>query len=209
MEKQIAIAALERLKDGTSGIVAATISDCQRVIGDLPDATGWIPVTERLPKCGERVLATDGGFVGEFYINKCGQWQRYNVNDYSLLMALDVLFLDSHAGTAEGGCLMQRCSEKAFAMCPTRHLCGSIEDAAFTDHSECAVFNKSVEDKPMTLADKIRHMDDSDLAELLVKYFLGGVTAMTDRETEADVKDVLVDVMLGFIQQPSEGGVGP
>lgn len=52
----------------------------------------WIPVTERLPKCGERVLATDGGFVGEFYINKCGQWQRYNVNDYSLLMALDILF---------------------------------------------------------------------------------------------------------------------
>lgn len=52
----------------------------------------WIPVTERLPECGKRVLATDGGFVGEFYINKRGQWQRYNVNDYSLLMALDILF---------------------------------------------------------------------------------------------------------------------
>ena len=52
----------------------------------------WIPVKERLPKCGERVLATDGGFVGEFYINKRGQWQRYNVNDSSLLMALDILF---------------------------------------------------------------------------------------------------------------------
>lgn len=52
----------------------------------------WIPVTERLPKRGELVLATDGGFVSEFYINKRGQWQRYNVNDYSLLMALDILF---------------------------------------------------------------------------------------------------------------------
>ena len=52
----------------------------------------WIPVTERLPEPGERVLATDGGFVGEFYINKRGQWKRYNVNDYSLLMALDILF---------------------------------------------------------------------------------------------------------------------
>lgn len=52
----------------------------------------WIPVEERLPKCGERVLATDGGFVGEFYINKRGQWKRYNVNDYSLLMALDILW---------------------------------------------------------------------------------------------------------------------
>ncbi|MGM9629006.1 MAG: DUF551 domain-containing protein [Faecousia sp.] len=52
----------------------------------------WIPVTERFPECGKRVLATDGGFVGEFYINKRGQWKRYNVNDYSLLMALDILF---------------------------------------------------------------------------------------------------------------------
>lgn len=53
---------------------------------------GWIPVKDSLPKCGERVLATDGGFVGEFYINKRGQWQRYNVNNYSLLMELDILW---------------------------------------------------------------------------------------------------------------------
>lgn len=64
MEKQIAIAALERLKDGTSGIVAATISDCQRVIGDLPDATGWIPVTERLPEESCNCLVyTVGGYI--------------------------------------------------------------------------------------------------------------------------------------------------
>ena len=52
----------------------------------------WIPVTERLPEPGERVLATDGGFVCELYVNSRGQWQRYNVNDYSLLMALDILW---------------------------------------------------------------------------------------------------------------------
>ena len=52
----------------------------------------WIPATERLPEPGERVLATDGGFVGEFYVNSRGQWQRYNVNDHSLLMALDILW---------------------------------------------------------------------------------------------------------------------
>ena len=52
----------------------------------------WIPVTERLPEPGERVLATDGGFVGELYVNSRGQWQRYNVNDHSLLMALDILW---------------------------------------------------------------------------------------------------------------------
>ena len=52
----------------------------------------WIPVEERLPEPGERVLATDCGFVGEFYINKRGKWQRYNVNCAELLMALDILY---------------------------------------------------------------------------------------------------------------------
>ena len=52
----------------------------------------WIPVTERMPEPGKRVLATDGGFVGELYVNRRGKWQRYNVNDHSLLMALDILW---------------------------------------------------------------------------------------------------------------------
>ena len=52
----------------------------------------WISVKDRLPEQGERVLATDGGFVGELYVNSRCQWQRYNVNDHSLLMALDILW---------------------------------------------------------------------------------------------------------------------
>ena len=76
-------ASLERYKEALSMAISALREREQR---------RWIPVTERLPKRGELVLATDGGFVGEFYINKRGQWQRYNVNDYSLLMALDILF---------------------------------------------------------------------------------------------------------------------
>lgn len=55
-------------------------------------AQQWISVTERLPEQGERVLATDGEFVGELYVNSRGQWKRYNVNDQSLLMALDILW---------------------------------------------------------------------------------------------------------------------
>ena len=55
-------------------------------------AQQWISVTERLPEQGERVLATDGGLVGELYVNSRGQWKRYNVNDHSLLMALDILW---------------------------------------------------------------------------------------------------------------------
>ena len=39
---------------------------------------------------------------------------------------------------------MQRCSEKAYASCPARHLCGPIEDAVFSDDSACAVYNAEV-----------------------------------------------------------------
>ena len=52
----------------------------------------WVSVYDRLPEPGERVLATDCGFVGEFYINERGKWQRYNVNCSELLMALDILY---------------------------------------------------------------------------------------------------------------------
>lgn len=59
---------------------------------NLTPPNEWVSVEERLPEPGERVLATDCGFVGEFYINERGQWQRYNVNCHALLMALDILY---------------------------------------------------------------------------------------------------------------------
>ena len=65
------------------------------LVENLPTLTPpneWVSVDERLPEPGERVLATDCGFVGEFYINKRGKWQRYNVNCSELLMALDILY---------------------------------------------------------------------------------------------------------------------
>ena len=83
--------------NGFSGKTAAVqaVSDaCVLAVAALreQEERRWIPVTERLPEPGERVLATDGGFVGELYINSFGQWQRYNVNHHSLLMALDILW---------------------------------------------------------------------------------------------------------------------
>lgn len=68
---------------------------------------------------------------------------------------------------------MQRCSEKAFAMCPYRKFCGTIENATFTDNSECAACNRSVEDKPMTNADRIRAMSDEELAGFLMSCDAG------------------------------------
>ena len=39
---------------------------------------------------------------------------------------------------------MQRCSKKAYAICPGREACGPIEDAVFLDGSHCQIFNDSI-----------------------------------------------------------------
>ena len=70
---------------------------------------------------------------------------------------------------------MQRCSKKAFAMCPNRKFCGTAEDAEFADDSECAEFNRAVENKPMTNADRIRAMSDEELAGFLMKLMHNNV----------------------------------
>ena len=36
----------------------------------------WIPVTERLPRCGERVLVTDGTAVFEVHLSISHKWVR-------------------------------------------------------------------------------------------------------------------------------------
>ena len=69
--------------------------NCTFTLAPAPTLTPpneWVSVEDRLPEPVERVLATDCGFVGEFYINKRGKWQRYNVNCSELLMALDILY---------------------------------------------------------------------------------------------------------------------
>ena len=67
---------------------------------------------------------------------------------------------------------MLRCSPEAFAKCPTRHICGKIEDATFTEGSECDLFNQSVMNKPMTNADRIRAMSDGELEVFLIDVCL-------------------------------------
>ena len=62
---------------------------------------------------------------------------------------------------------MLKCSAKAFAMCPTRHLCAG--DATYCEGSECDKFNQSVEFAPLTNADRIRSMNDTELAEFLMR----------------------------------------
>ena len=69
-----------------------SILEWAQTLPALTPPNEWVSVYDRLPEPGERVLATDCGFVGEFYINKRGKWQRYNVNCSELLMALDILY---------------------------------------------------------------------------------------------------------------------
>lgn len=64
---------------------------------------------------------------------------------------------------------MMKCDPKAFAKCPTRHLCGTPEDATFEAGSDCDKFNQQILFQPMTNADRIRAMSDEELA----KHFSG------------------------------------
>ena len=81
----------EAIKDAPL-YIQATVDQYIDEAPTLTPPNEWVSVEERLPEPGERVLATDCGFVGEFYINKRGKWQRYNVNCFELLMALDILY---------------------------------------------------------------------------------------------------------------------
>ena len=56
------------------------VDRCKRYADEvmaLREKYRWIPVTERLPAAGERVLAArDGLFVGEAYLSESGVWRR-------------------------------------------------------------------------------------------------------------------------------------
>lgn len=60
----------------------------QKIMMDAADAIEelqaaapkWISVEERLPKFGERVLVSNGGFVCESFLSQSGRWQRGGVD---------------------------------------------------------------------------------------------------------------------------------
>lgn len=62
---------------------------------------------------------------------------------------------------------MPRCDPRAFARCPYNKTCAPIEEATFTEGSDCDQFNQRVLRTPVTNADKIRGMSDRELATFL------------------------------------------
>lgn len=62
---------------------------------------------------------------------------------------------------------MMKCDPRAFARCPYNRTCVSVEMAEFTEGSDCHRFNNKVLDVPPTNGDRIRGMNDRDLAVFL------------------------------------------
>lgn len=95
---------------------------------------------------------------------------------------------------------MLRCSKEAFAQCPTSHLCGSREDATFTEGSECDKFNQEVASHPQTNAARIRAMNDRELIKLL-SDFSAFPCVFPEKDCE---EESCVDCVTKWLQQPAE-----
>lgn len=70
-----------QLKREAAQMLQEYVDRCARYaeeVMELREKHQWIPVTERLPAVGERVLAVrDGLSVGEAYLSESGVWRRY------------------------------------------------------------------------------------------------------------------------------------
>jgi len=99
---------------------------------------------------------------------------------------------------------MLRCNEKAYAQCLDHHLCGPIDAATFTEDSECAAFNRAVEERPMTNADYIRAMSDKELVEFV------GHNSLCDRiqseGTWCEEHAICENCLTVWLQQPMKEG---
>ena len=62
-----------------------------------------------------------------------------------------------------------RCDPRAFARCPYKRSCVRIEEATFTEGSDCHRFNEKVLRQPVTNADMLRAMEDQELVKLLFR----------------------------------------
>ena len=64
------------------------LSELQDILEEMPTLTPpneWVSVDETKPEPGERVIATDGAFVGEGYMNCYGVWCRPNGMRWDML----------------------------------------------------------------------------------------------------------------------------
>ena len=104
---------------------------------------------------------------------------------------------------------MMRCSPEAFAQCPTRALCGSPQEATFTEGSECDLFNQSVTDRAITNADHIRAMSDEGLAAEFTRALLGGYEILAGGLPPENLIHEVYQELLVQLRQPYISGESP
>ena len=85
ISKTKAIAALEELKGDSTGVIAATIEDCQKVIGEMED-DGWIPVSEKRPDFAQYLCVvlrpiSGGSYVRELRVLWCDYDNKWGCED--------------------------------------------------------------------------------------------------------------------------------
>lgn len=97
---------------------------------------------------------------------------------------------------------MLKCDPRAFARCPYNKTCVSVEMAEFPEGSDCHRFNNKVLDMPPTNGDRIRGMDDRELA-----VFLTTITrACADRACDrCPIGNPACIAMIHWVRQ-EEGG---
>lgn len=66
---------------GIYEVAADALEIQQKRIAELEKQQRWIPVTERKPEPGVRVLVTYGPFVGEAYLTQSGHFTRYKYDE--------------------------------------------------------------------------------------------------------------------------------
>lgn len=97
---------------------------------------------------------------------------------------------------------MLKCSKEAFAACPDRKGCGCLEEATFTEGSECDMFNRQIGSHVMTHGDQIRAMSDEDLA-VTILCIRHGERPWCDESCET-TSAICENCIAKWLKQPAE-----
>ena len=100
---------------------------------------------------------------------------------------------------------MMKCDPRAFARCPYRKECSdSPEHTSFYKGTECDYFNQQVIHAPLTNADRIRAMNDDELATMLFDYKECNKNCIMSSGKHCYEICEEESVILKWLQQPAE-----
>ena len=100
---------------------------------------------------------------------------------------------------------MMKCDPRAFARCPYRKECSdSPEHTSFYERTECDYFNQQVIHAPLTNADRIRAMNDDELATMLFDYKECNKNCIMSSGKHCYEICEEESVILKWLQQPAE-----